>query len=932
MKHFVLLSIAALSLSASAAVTPPCTLAINSQETFDNDWKQFDANSDTYLFSYNADEQGAVYSENKSGAANDWLISPAVTLSAGSTYQITYSVQNLTSYSSDKQDFTVYAGLSQDVAGMTDKIFSETGLSKTSWAVDRSGKFTPTADGDYYFGLNLTSKSYSGNFAVFSVKVEEVAVHPGAVTDVKITPAPLGELKATISWTWPVKNDQGGDQVTITGADIYRGTSSYFTANDASKILTVSDNATPGSEYSVEDNTLTEPGVYYYKIIPFNAAGASTISPSSTASPYIGQAKSISGVSNLKATAVADNDKAISLTWDLPTATDGGYFNPADVAYNIKRSKDGATAVDIASEWKGDLPYVDDTLDALGSYTYTIYTVYNGSTSWSGVKSNPVVTGGTMSLPYSNDFNTQSALDLFTIFHGPDAERDWGISSNALDYWGGTTADAWAVLPVFTLEKGKTYKVSFDTRVSNASSPKSLAVAVGNAPTAEALTDVVFSETIESAIATAKTAYVSVPEDGNYYIAFHCFGPSNFNDIYVDNLLVELTVTTPEPVADLMAEAAPNGELKTILTWKNPTLSTAGDALESVDKIEISRGETVVATLTDLTPGSESSYTDAVETPDYYTYTIKAYLGEYASEPVSITSPWIGFDTPKAPESVTATIDGDSRIIDFTPVTEGIHGGYIDTAALTYTVSRNDETIADDVTESPYVDTTADLPLAAYVYSVAAVNGEYTGEATKSAEVIVGDALDLPYTPDYQDASAFLLWTLDGGWKYNASKDALENSSNNSWAFTPPLNMKKGECQVSFKATCYNYRYQEDMSIYLVTSTEAPIAEDAVKIADFHVESAGFPDVQSYTFEVPTAGKYYIAFGQTTSAMTLTLTQTDVDQLTVIDEPSVGIDSIENADEEAEYFDLQGVRIDRPAKGRIVIVRRGDKVSKEIAR
>lgn len=49
--------------------------------------------------------------------------------------------------------------------------------------------------------------------------------------------------------------------------------------------------------------------------------------------------------------------------------------------------------------------------------------------------------------------------------------------------------------------------------------------------------------------------------------------------------------------------------------------------------------------------------------------------------------------------------------------------------------------------------------------------------------------------------------------------------------------------------------------------------------------------------------------------------------------PSSGIESIEGADNEtAEYFSLQGLRIDRPADGQMVIVRKGGKSFKTVYR
>lgn len=587
----------------AAAETVPCTLTIDSQEAFDQ-WTSIDANGDgePYKFVYSDTKGCALYTENKSKQANEWIISPAVALEAGVTYSVTFSVQNLSTYPSDTQSFKFCAGQSPEVAAMTE-FQSFSGEKKTTWPVDRTGEFTPTESGHYNFGINLVSSSYQGNFGVFSLKVAKAAIKPGAVTGLTITAAPEGELAATLTWTWPSASSAGGVLNSITGAKIYRGTSSYSTT----LIQTLETDATPGTEGSFTDTSVPSSGKYYYKVVPFNADGESPSTASTMLSPYIGMATGVS-ISNVTATAVEGSETSVSLTWDGPTATGEGYFNPESVAYKITRSKDGATAETIADNWQGELPYIDSTINGLGSYIYKVYTIFNGSTSFSSYQSNNVVTGGALTLPYSNNFSSSSSADLFTFFHGEGATRDWSRSSSkyALMYWG-SPADAWAVTPQFALEAGKAYQVSFTTRVSTASSPKNLAVAIGTAAEAEALTDVIFNETVSSATSTLKQAVFSVGTTGYYCIGFHCFGPSDSNDIYVDDLTVEEIETAPLSVSDATAEAAANGELKAIVSWTNPSKTNAGGDLTAIDRVVVSLDGTEVATVSDVEPGDRKS-------------------------------------------------------------------------------------------------------------------------------------------------------------------------------------------------------------------------------------------------------------------------------------------------------------------------------------
>lgn len=117
------------------------------------------------------------------------------------------------------------------------------------------------------------------------------------------------------------------------------------------------------------------------------------------------------------------------------------------------------------------------------------------------------------------------------------------------------------------------------------------------------------------------------------------------------------------------------------------------------------------------------------------------------------------------------------------------------------------------------------------------------------------------------------------------------------------------------------------MDIYL--TKEADNATAGILVAkDIDVSSVSYPSAQSYTVDIPEDGTYYVAFGQPTGAnWDLYLQYVDVVQTvnTGIDE--VMADDILN-DPHARIYNLQGVEIQHPAPGQVVIVRSGDKAVK----
>ncbi len=88
-----------------------------------------------------------------------------------------------------------------------------------------------------------------------------------------------------------------------------------------------------------------------------------------------------------------------------------------------------------------------------------------------------------------------------------------------------------------------------------------------------------------------------------------------------------------------------------------------------------------------------------------------------ASETTVVQSPWIGHDTPEAPTGVAATVEDGTRTVTFEPVTQGVHGGYIDVDGISYTVSRNGVVFTTGLKGAPFTDTEPGLPFAVYRYS-----------------------------------------------------------------------------------------------------------------------------------------------------------------------------------------------------------------------
>jgi hypothetical protein len=625
----------------------------------------------------------------------------------------------------------------------------------------------------------------------------------------------------------------------LSKAEIYRG-------DDL--IATITEGLVPGAESSYDDAAVETVGVQTYKVIVYNGDYASPAASASTA--WVGKDSAIKAITNV--TIVADeNDKhTISLTFDLPTGKNGGYIDQQDVTYKIERYKATSTLdATLETEWNGELPYVDSNVNGLAKYFYKVYAIYNGTTS-TAVSSNSVATGGAMSVPYSETFDSSSSTDFFTMFNEV-GDKDWAYYYYNVSYSPkqAGAADAWLVSPAINFEKGKAYELSYDARVgfTGDSYVKDIYAYVGDANTYEVMSQSKeLAKTVVNATSYITTKVVfSVPEDGERYIGIRCLGESfNTSSVYFDNLKIVETEVVPMAVSDLAAVNGENGALSVALSWVNPSEDNVGNALESIDKVEIYRGEDLISTIENVAPGSEGSFLDEqIESSGIYTYKLITYVGEKASLSTSITTSWVGMDTPKAPASVTAVLNDDkSRTITFDAVTEGVNGGYFDASKLTYNIIRNDEVIKQGLTETSYVDREK-LGLGNYVYGVQCVLGDSEGSVTNASAIQCGDALNLPYSADMTKAATFDLWTMQkasgssGQWSYSSSYQYLSTQTDNSWAFTPPFYVKPGTIEVKFEMACRSARYPETLYVYLTNSTNLDDQEKFKLIGSQYTES-----------------------------------------------------------------------------------------------
>lgn len=327
-----------------------------------------------------------------------------------------------------------------------------------------------------------------------------------------------------------------------------------------------------------------------------------------------------SAVANMRLT--SDNT-SLTLSWDAPTqGVNGGYIDAAALRYTIVRQPDNVTVATSQTATTFSEPF---TASGTGVW-YDVTPEADGLTGPTA-SSPKALTGGAMSVPYSENFDNSSASDFFTVIDVRKDGKTWEFvydedyneGDMQCKYSSENAKDDWLISPPIRLESGRLYNISLDVRARSGSLyPETMAIMMATAATAEAMkadnaVTVMEEQTFRSSRFTTVTNLVQVPADGIYYIGIHATTKADSDVLAIDNLKVtqEAGSNAPAAVTDIKIVPNPDGSEGLTLTFTTPSLSIAGNNLRSLSKVEIYRGETVVHTVAPVEPGKTYTWYDA---------------------------------------------------------------------------------------------------------------------------------------------------------------------------------------------------------------------------------------------------------------------------------------------------------------------------------
>jgi hypothetical protein len=495
---------------------------------------------------------------------------------------------------------------------------------------------------------------------------------PDIVSNLKID-FPNGATEGTLSFTMPTKTYGGG---TLSGQ------LGYTVCVNGDTLLTGESQAGEQISKSLEMTT----GSKTFVITTSNAAGSS---PKVKQTVYVGTDK-VKVPSDL--TLTISDQGLVDFSWtESATGEQDGYVG--NITYNVYRITDaGEVQVATGLTETHFTEQLEMTPKAL--YQYAVEAVADAGQS-ERATTEKVAFGGAYDTPFKETFDNEDRLKLWTIIDvGNDGTWRWyyrQTASYSYNYEG--DADDWLITPPIHLKADREYIFSLDAASAYADTPETFHVAMGTAPTVEAMTTEIIPMTtidVEEKQNFSNVA-VRVSQEGDYYFGIHAKGREDMR-LDIDNVTVSdgALMTAPAAVESLTVTADENLENKATVSFTAPSKLVNGEAISSsLSKVEIYRDGTLAGTLNDVAAGSNQSFTDENAAKGYNTYYVVPWL---TNDSISIgrrsqtVKVYVGLDEPIA--STPKALDNLSSVtLSWNQVSsKGKHGGIVKPEDVEYKV------------------------------------------------------------------------------------------------------------------------------------------------------------------------------------------------------------------------------------------------------
>lgn len=602
-------------------------------------------------------------------ASDDYIVIPDVELAAGNEYAI--SVDGCKEASNDAFVATLEFcyGTAAEVASLTGVSTSE--ITTSGFAAYKSGRFSVPATGTYCIALHANSPKMDATAGYCEMHVKNLAVIEYEGGGEVVIPPAVPDKEEIFSMPFASESEFTSCAVIDNNED--NSSWKYYRYGPYVRYSAWLENRTDADDYLVLPAMQLEPGREYE--VSAEAMRGDDRWAETLAFCYGAAAEAAS----MKEVSRAD----ITATSFAPVQSARFKVNVAGTYY---------IALKAAS------PAIDSNI---GQHELAVKNVKVTAYAVSGGDDNPVAG---LPIPFSV-VPTPEELEQLVIIDYNEDEYDRGLfqlgvwnydsSDQSLVYIysnSGKDADDYVVLPkLHFADTEHAYTVSLDAKVASSRNPESFEVYVGSTMNPEEMTLLYSSSEITNDDAWVTHSFpMGVKEAGDYYVAVKATSRKDQFKLMVKNISVALSGTSvnlPSKPADVSVTAGAKGTLKAGVTFTVPQFNIAGNQLQG--EVSVKVASSVDEKIITGQPG-ETKTVEVATVQGANTISVSAFNVNGAGESV-FANIYTGVDMPRIPVAkATVSEDNMSLHIEWAADEQGVNGGYVDPAAVIYTVSRYD--------------------------------------------------------------------------------------------------------------------------------------------------------------------------------------------------------------------------------------------------
>lgn len=194
------------------------------------DWTVLDVNTDQVTWKILNGLDGVAYDgNNASGAADDWLITPALSLTEGQDYLVRYTLMQTGAFEED--NIEIKWGRKATVSDMSELLADES-INLGSGKVSKTCRFSCYRTADAYIGFHITTPDMNGTLSLINIEVVAVGkAIPLPVEDLQVS-SDFKTKSVVLKWINPAYDTKQSPIVSPLKVNIYENESLVETLSD----------------------------------------------------------------------------------------------------------------------------------------------------------------------------------------------------------------------------------------------------------------------------------------------------------------------------------------------------------------------------------------------------------------------------------------------------------------------------------------------------------------------------------------------------------------------------------------------------------------------------------------------------------------------------------------------------------------------------